>query len=1178
MLVFPKADIVREYNRIKNELTEKPSVSPPLRAIGTPKIEVETRFGTFELKALPTGPRGQKTVDIEFKSSTTFENFVRLQEKYAPYACPNNPLVTTDESGESTDKRGNIRKTTTEVGNVSWSKKERQKLEKKLDNAEYGVRIDLNVETPIAAIHPLPTPMKGQPAPQGFFFKNRRVKRRYSYILDGGRLDLTAVDNENLIDRTASKTYEVEFELTDPTKTKERNCAADGEEDAAPMSDQILSEQLDKYGKTLPRILLDILNTPVLYRIPEREQLFEYINATLYDQRNVRPDSKEGSSSLRIDDGVLVQARNLNLRDMVWGGLVGNKRTSYTVAHKADGQRKLLVFHTTGAWLVSGSDAALIDLKIDTSMVGTIFDGELVELSKRTKHVRDKPIGRVPILYYIFDCIAYKDSNKIQQQNYNARLNIARTILASPQVKFITPKVQIHLKDVQQLDSVEEFYAIMRRMFAEQPLLPYEQDGFIFTPVNEEYNPHSDSLPISKRKLSAYPDVCKWKPPEKMTIDFEIHRERGRIMLYSGEKEGKVSLFSGSKFNVFNPETGVDSAAEKTKRLPDGTIVEYEYDMKAKIFRPFKHRTDKNRPNRLEVAVANWDWLHDPITAATMMGESFELVYKFHNRVKRGLYDSALTAIPGQRTLLDIGSGYGGDVSKWQEYARVVAVEYNEKFIPELQRRIDLEGLTSRVRVVHTGGQDTERITREVRDFIGDQVDVVSCMLSLSFFWSDEAMLNALANTIRTNLKPDGLFIYLTVDGYSLQEAFSPAFGTMQRDVLQLGPATYTLVEPNRSVILDLPGTIVGIRQQEWFVYIYDLLNRIKREQLLEQHRATEEKFLNTNEKKYTQLYSYGISFPASGIVPPVSKLPAIVGPIVSKAPAAKAPAGKPPAGKPPAGKPPASGRPLRIPELPRLPVIPPANPKNPATGDDAVQYIRVPWYNVPVVRIASIGDGSCFFHAVLKAYFTKYQENDSYGYRTGFVARLRRDIAYTLQLEDENMIPATPEIIERRKKLGYLSNVYPDDYPNLIYYETVMDGTFPRLYELEKQGFDPTEGDRTVTPFSYSLRGLQTLFNSNSYVGDEVYGYLSHMLNVTIYVMNGYPDNLVNHLDTSNIDPDPDRICVVIVGNGNHYEVVGVHLEDEGYQTVFFPDDPFIIAINKQKTVPHRATEKIPE
>ena len=204
----------------------------------------------------------------------------------------------------------------------------------------------------------------------------------------------------------------------------------------------------------------------------------------------------------------------------------------------------------------------------------------------------------------------------------------------------------------------------------------------------------------------------------------------------------------------------------------------------------------------------------------------------------------------------------------------------------------------------------------------------------------------------------------------------------------------------------------------------------------------------------------------------------------------------------------------------------------------DSYERVNLSWYpNETVVRIGCIRDGSCFFHSVIGSYYIPYQNNNSIRYRKDLIQKLRRDLAYTLELEDPTN-------------------------PGKINWETAADGQFMALYEQQKMGVD----FKNVfgVPIDFSLEGLQKLFNSNQFLGDEVYQYASDMIGVDIYIMRLTDKDLYVHQDASK--EGVKRKVVVISGNGDHYEIIGV--ERNGlFQTVFEPDDPFIVAIGRLKS-----------
>lgn len=72
---------------------------------------------------------------------------------------------------------------------------------------------------------------------------------------------------------------------------------------------------------------------------------------------------------------------------------------------------------------------------------------------------------------------------------------------------------------------------------------------------------------------------------------------------------------------------------------------------------------------------------------------------------------------------------------------------------------------------------------------------------------------------------------------------------------------------------------------------------------------------------------------------------------------------------------------------------------------------------------IDTIGDGSCFLHAVLQAFNKEYLESDMQG-RMKMVQELRKDLALVLDVEEDNQI-----IYNKlsRGEIGELSQVFPE-------------------------------------------------------------------------------------------------------------------------------------------------------
>lgn len=884
-----------------------------------------------------------------------------------------------------------------------------------------------------------------------------RNKKRSSYFLFGKavRLDITITTTDN----KKYPEYEIEIELLDRAK-------------------------LSEFEKAVETILRLVLDTVKIYTNTLKNQVISEINKSL------------GSDKWGIlDHYPLVQARNLKLRDMVWGGLIGNEKTGYSVTHKADGQRRLLTFLSSGIWLVSApSTLSRISDTAVPNLTGTILDGELIPKDKR---LEGSP--KAFYWYLAFDALAYNFDSSIQAQPHGKRMFYAQSVADVIKTDILT----VNTKSFRNISTPQEFFAIMREMFREQPLLAYKQDGFMFTPQNVAYNPHSDSHPLFTRILTKYPDICKWKPKEELTIDFLVQNGEAGTRLYSNQKGTPV---------IFRPAVGkYDAFDPMTKDLPDNTIVEYAYDYDSELLYPTRIRHDKDKPNSIEIAEDVWSDITTPLDKTTLEGNDFTLLRRYHNRIKRELLSI------NRKCLLDIGSGRGGDVNKWKGFDRIVAVEPNPEHIIELEKRLVGMDMREKVLILQSGGEETERITTAVREWCGGRVDVVTSMLSLTFFWQSSQLVDQLCNTILMNIKPKGEFIFLTMDGNLVEQTFEPAFGTgLVLDKLKFGEIAtleYFGDKSPKELHIHISDSIVT-DQTEWLVRLEDLKIRMGKYgfDFTMMEKADKERFLTEDEIIMTQMYTYGKLAQVRDVALPELEELSVSKPIQkpiekfsSKVPKKLAPLKK------------LAPSPKKTIEI--LPM-------------DKVKKIDVNWWEERAVSIGTIANGDCMIHSVLNAYLAYYQSNPDVKFRTNFVKKLRQEMAERLEMPDPN-------------------------YPGKTYYETAVEGQFVELYQQQQMGLNIEE--LIGQDFDFSLEGLKNLFDSCSFLGDEVYSYFADLLNLDIYILRIDSEGL--HVHANTYQEGSQRKAVVIVGSGLHFETLGI-LRTGRYQTVFLPNDPFLIKI----------------
>lgn len=1093
---------------------------------------------------------------------------------------------------------------------IIWQRKSRIR---DIELAEYDIRISANIEEELDEI------------PNNFVAAVIRDRTRHTFILVEGlvKVDLTEVlmrSEDNII----RPRYEVEVEYFGP------------------------SNNLDIFAEQVEYIFKLLRGTNLVYTNTVKNQL-------ITDAINILGGTRDNM----IDKQVLVETRNIKQRDLVYGGIVGNQRiddnkvlatpkrpgkeglgTSYMITFKADGLRKMLIIHKTGIWLVYppfefnlALDTTLNVPQLDrllNAMNGTILDGELV-------------IPRTPknttYWYLAFDCLAFRGNAGIQRQPYTERQKVALAIANA--VK--TPIITVDTKETAELKTPSDFFRLVGEFLDKRDHLEYDEDGLIFVPIDTHYNPMSQRYPLHERSLTRIPDVCKWKEGADITIDFMLRwLPNGVLELHSYDEDKRETVpFKGDMINPLTSDM-IDHTNPLTLNERSGLVVEYEWiklDNGKGIFRPRKLRPEKSGPNRLAIALDDWEDIMNPITEEDIRGESLSMVFSYHNRIKRGLYN-ILTQNPDYNpkvrgskrylgaNILDIGSGRGGDVAKWRRLSAdentgfVVAVEPNDSNREELVNRIETFSMQDKVRILATGGEDTISITEAVREHIpGGKVDAVTLMLSMSFFWASDSHLEALVQTIVNNLKPGGKIIFLTIDGDTVEQLFEPALGGQHITDLTIASANLHLypspVDVNYGRALDfvLPNTIVG-EQREYLVHLQDFTLRLAKYgiNLYEVHRAEGERLLSKSNELFSSLYSFGyyhnndetalqlddtvtniilpiipsptkdqytqmttpqIPIPSPQVPSPQIPIPSpqvptpqiptpqvptpqipIPSPQVST-PQIPIPSPQVPSPQIPIPSPQVQIPQINIPliEMPTLPTIVSKPSKfqiehnqlawlpvsytnragnivaGPAMNDDTYAPLRCTWYD-DLIRIATIGDGSCFIHAVLKAFYRPYQENNDAPYRLELAAKIRRDLAVALGLDNPQ-------------------------YPGYTYWATSGRGAFPRMV-MQEINDEQLVGELGV---DFSLSGLQRLFNSTNQLGDEVYSFAADALNVDIYVLRATNEDLFPHYHTRR--PNIPRNGIVIIGNMYHYEVLGINTED-GIQTVFQEGDPFLTALTQ--------------
>lgn len=423
--------------------------------------------------------------------------------------------------------------------------------------------------------------------------------------------------------------------------------------------------------------------------------------------------------------------RNLERTD-----IITIRTKEYSVTNKLDGERFIILLNDKGLYAVNKRLVDQIEKTYFPSV--TILDTELFD-------------G----LFYVFDCMMYKGQD-ITSKNHAYRLKRASEI--SSEISYIYRKYKY--TTMKEFLKVENTHNLLTN-------IDYKNnDGIIYTP-NDIYRSN---------------DIYKWKFPEKMSIDFKVRLTQNskpytyELQLY--DKGNVLYDFRGSKmFPLLEEEAKFISDQE----LIDGGIYEFKYENEKFVM--MRRRADKVLPNFRKTGESVWTDIKDPFTAKELLQllydrkledlpvvseelikeEAFKKYKEYHNRFK----DELIQNYCKHKTILDLGSGRGGDLGKYgkAKIEYLWAVEPFKDNYDEFKIRLNdtYKSLQDKTTLIETGAQSTKKIT----DVMGlDKADVITSFFSLSFFFFDDTNdLKKLVRTIVSSLKVGGIFIGTTIDG-----------------------------------------------------------------------------------------------------------------------------------------------------------------------------------------------------------------------------------------------------------------------------------------------------------------------------------------------------------------------------------------------------------------------------
>lgn len=277
---------------------------------------------------------------------------------------------------------------------------------------------------------------------------------------------------------------------------------------------------------------------------------------------------------------------------------LGKKR--YAVTNKLDGERMFAVFLPDGLFFTNDTKTLIVNMPTPKNIVGTILDGEYY----------NKTLWVFDALQLDGEGITDLDLTERWEKTVEWYNGLPESIMSYLKLKsyFSTGNL------AHDLVSMEKY--------VNANFQPDENDGFIFTPVFSSYY---DNISL------------KWKPTDQMTIDFVLELEElnsnrhnvvdeyrrkvpsSSVSLWSSAK-GRLVIFRGSReypWNVRRMPILNDELEDLFPVIRQGErshVVEMRWNQKIGTFEPLRIRSDKTWPNNINVAIANWNATHNPLT------------------------------------------------------------------------------------------------------------------------------------------------------------------------------------------------------------------------------------------------------------------------------------------------------------------------------------------------------------------------------------------------------------------------------------------------------------------------------------------------------------------------------------------------------------------------------------
>lgn len=202
------------------------------------------------------------------------------------------------------------------------------------------------------------------------------------------------------------------------------------------------------------------------------------------------------------------------------------------------------------------------------------------------------------------------------------------------------------------------------------------------------------------------------------------------------------------------------------------------------------------------------------------MTKPLENMRKFHNKIKAEIL-SFVTKNKKDIRILELASGSGGDLHKWNKSSRIIAVNGYDIVIEEALKRLEKM-------------KTTKSFTFTLKDLSKEVIacetpyDIISCQFALHYFFKSKMSLVTILQSIKNCSKKGSIFYCTLFDGTKIQEllAENNIYETSEWYIKKTGKKAINL---GNSIEVYIKGSILDKPTTEYLVNPEFLINSIQK-------------------------------------------------------------------------------------------------------------------------------------------------------------------------------------------------------------------------------------------------------------------------------------------------------------------------------------------------------------